>query len=141
MRAGPVSLAARMFAEAFADIATALSSAFDGPYHAGKLRWPGTPVMEGGSIVTPGTPEEYDCTVQVDVVTEAMRAEASYTDKDMRLIVLAPGLARAVDTAATVEVLAGPHVGVWTIASNARDTLGVAYDGRGQLQAQAAYDA
>jgi hypothetical protein len=129
-----------MFAEAFADIATSFSAAFGGPFHAGKVRWPGTPVMEGGSIITPGTPEEYDCAVQVDVVTEAMRGEDGYTDKDMRLIVLAPGLARAVDSSATVELLAGPHIGVWMIASNAKDTLGCAYDGRGRQQAQAAYD-
>jgi hypothetical protein len=130
-----------MFADAFAQIAAAVSQAFEGPFHAGILRWPGVPVTEGGSIITPGTPEEYDCTVQVDVVTEAMRGEDGYTDKDMRLIVLAPGLERAVDTSATVEVLAGPHQGVWMIASNAKDTLGCAYDGRGRQLAQAAYDA
>jgi len=37
-------------------------------------------------------------------------------------------------------VLAGPHVGVWMVASNAKDTLGIAYDGRGRQLAQAAYD-
>jgi hypothetical protein len=122
-----------MFAEAFADIALAISSGGGGPFHPGVLRWPGVPVVDdGGSIVTPGTPEEHDCHVQVDVVTEAMRAEAGYTDKDVRLIILAPELARAVDTDATVEVLSGPHAGTWTIQSQAKDVLGVAYDGRGR---------
>ncbi len=121
-----------MCADAFAEMATAVSQAFGGPFHAGVARWPGVPVMEGGSIVTPGVPEEYDCQVQVDVVTEAMRAQEGYTDRDVRLIVLAPGLARALDTSATVEVLDGPHVGAWMVASNAVDTLGVAYDGRGR---------
>lgn len=129
-----------MLADAFAQIATAVSSAFGGPYHAGKLRWPGTPVLDGGSIVSPGTPEEYDCSVQVDAVTEAMRGQDGYTDRDMRLLILAPGLARAVDTSATVEVLAGPHVGTWMIASNASDVLGFAFDGRGRILAQDSYD-
>jgi hypothetical protein len=135
-----------MFADAFAEVAAAVSQAFGGPFHAGKLRWPGEPVMEGGSIVTPGTPEEYDCQVQIDIVTEAMRSEAGYTDKDVRLIVLAPALVRKADTSATVEVLAGQyvpadHVGTWMIASEAQDVAGCAYDGRGRKLAQDAYDA
>lgn len=129
-----------MFADAFAAIATALSTAFDGPFHPGTLRWPGVPVLEGGSIVSPGVPEEYPCQVQIDRVTEAMRGEQGYTDRDMRVIILAAGLARAVDTSATVEVLEGPFVGTWMIASNATDPVGCAYDGRGRIQAQAAYD-
>lgn len=131
-----------MFAEAFAQIAAAVSGAFDGPFHAGLLTWPGTPVTDdGGSIVEPGTPEVYDCTVQIDVCTEEMRGEAGYTDKDVRLIVLAPGLERAVDTDATLRVLAGPHVGTWSIQSEAKDVLGCAYDGRGRRVGQAASDA
>lgn len=122
-----------MFADRFASIAAAVSSRYGGPFHEGRLRWPGTPVTDdGGSIVEPGTPEEYACSVQVDVVTEAMRGEAGYTDKDVRLIVLAPGLARAVDTDATVEVLEGPHAGTWSIQSEALDVAGCAYDGRGR---------
>lgn len=122
-----------MLAECFAGIARAVSDRFDGPFHPGTLRWSGTPTTDdGGSITTPGTPEEYDCRVQVDQVTEAMRNEAGYVDHDVRLLILAPGLARAVDTDATVEVLSGPHAGVWSIASNAVDVLGFAYDGRGR---------
>jgi hypothetical protein len=130
-----------MLADAFAQVATAVSSAFGGPYHAGKLRFPGEPVMDGGSIVSPGTPEEYDCRVQVDAVTEAMRGQDGFTDKDMRLLIIAPDLARAVDTSATVEVLSGPHAGVWMIATNAKDVLGFAFDGRGRILAQDTYDA
>jgi hypothetical protein len=119
--------------EAFAQVALAVSTAFGGPYHDGVLRWPGDAELDdGGSIVTPGEPVEFDCSVQIDVVTEAMRAEAGYTDKDVRLIVLVPGLGRAVDSDATLEVLAGPHVGLWSIAGASFDTLGFAFDGRGR---------
>lgn len=119
-------------AAAFAQIATALPVGIS-PFRPGKLRWPGTPVLdEGGSIVSPGTPEEYDCSVQIDLCTEAMRLEAGYTDKDVRLLVLAPDLGRAVDTDATVEVLSGPHVETWSIQSQAKDVMGFAYDGRGR---------
>lgn len=119
-------------AAAFAQIATALPVGIS-PFHPGKLRWPGVPVTdEGGSIITPGTPEEYDCSVQIDVCTEGMRLEAGYTDKDVRMLVLAPDLPRPVDTDATVEVLSGPHVGNWSIQSQAKDVMGFAYDGRGR---------
>lgn len=123
-----------MFADRFASIAAAVSARFGGPYHAGKLSWPGTPVTDaGGSIITPGTPEIHDCSVQVDVCTEAMRLEAGYTDKDVRLIILAPGLGRDVDTDARVEVLAGPHAGTYTIQGESLDTIGCAFDGRGRI--------
>ena len=128
-------------AGAFAQIAAALPVGIS-PFRPGKLCWPGTPVTdEGGSIVTPSTPEEFDCSVQVDQVTEAMRAEAGYTDKDLRLLILAPDLGRAVDTAATVEVLSGPHLGTWSIQSEAKDVMGFAYDGRGRMLAVGADDA
>lgn len=119
-------------AAAFAQIVGALPVGIS-PFRPGKLSWPGEPVLDdGGSIVTPGTPEEYDCSVQVDQVTEAMRLEAGYTDKDVRMLILAPDLGRAVDTDATVEVLSGPHVGTWSIQSDAKDVMGFAYDGRGR---------
>jgi hypothetical protein len=110
-----------------------VSSRYGGPFHAGRLVWQGEAVKdEGGSIITPGVPEEHACTVQVDSVTEAMRAEAGYTDKDVRLIILAPGLGRGVDTDAALTVLEGPHAGNWMIAGQSLDTLAFAYDGRGR---------
>ena len=122
-----------MLAERFAGIARAVSARFDGPYHDAVLRWPGVPVTDdGGSIVEPGTPVEFPCSAQIDVVTEAMRGEAGYTDTDMRVLILAPGLGRAVDTDATVELLAGPHAGTWSIAGQSLDTMGFAFDGRGR---------
>lgn len=86
----------------------------------------------GGSIVSPGTPVVVDCHAQIDVVTEAMRLEAGYADKDVRLMILAPNLSRAVDTDAELVVLAGPHAGTWTIQGQSLDTLAFAFDGRGR---------
>lgn len=123
-----------MLAERFAGIARAVSDRFDGPYHQAVLTWPGTPVTDdGGSIITPGTPVEFPCSAQIDVVTEAMRLEAGYTDKDVRLLILAPGLGRAVDSDATLTVTSGPHVGTYSIAGASYDTLAFAFDGRGRV--------
>lgn len=122
-----------MLAERFAAIARTVSKRFEGPYHDAVLRWPGAPVTdEGGSIIEPGTPVEFACSAQVDFVTEAMRLEAGYTDLDMRVLILAPGLERAVDSDASLEVLAGPHVGRWSIAGQSVDTMGFTFDGRGR---------
>lgn len=122
-----------MLDEAFAQIAVAVSDALGGPYHDAILRWPGEPVTdEGGSIVSPGQPDAYECKAQVDICTEAMRGEAGYTDKDVRLIILAPGLSRRVDTEARLQILRGPHAGTWTIAGDSLDAMGFAFDGRGR---------
>lgn len=127
-----------MFSDAFASIAQAFSTQFGGPYYPGRVIWPGQPVEDaGGSIITPGTPVEANCMVQIDAVTEAMRLQDGFTDKDVRLIVLAPGLPRAIDTDAQIEVLAGEavpaqHVGVWSIQSETVDPVGCAFDGRGR---------
>jgi len=118
-----------MLEAAFATIASSFSQALGGPYHPAIARWSGAPVLDaGGSIASPGTPAEVPCRVQVDRVTEAMRLSDGYRDKDMRLIVLAEGLSRPIDTNAKVEVTAGPHVGIWSIASAALDPAGIAYD-------------
>lgn len=44
---------------------------------------------QGGGTATP-TPQS--CKLQVDACTEAMRAQAGYTDKDVRIIVLQSGV-------------------------------------------------
>ena len=129
-----------MFAARFASIANAVAARYGGPFHAGVLHWPGEPVFDdGGSIVTPGVPVDIPCQVQIDSVTEAMRAEAGFTDRDVRLIALAPGLTRPVDSAATVQVLPGAtvpadHVGLWSIQSVSRDPLGCYLECRGRRQ-------
>jgi hypothetical protein len=120
-------------AAAFAGIANAFSHAFGGAYHDGVARWTGAPVFDdGGSIVTPGTPEEVACRVQVDSVTEAMRQSEGYRDQDMRLLVLSAGLERDINTDCTVTVLDGPHAGAWRVASVSRDPCGIYHEALGR---------
>lgn len=120
-------------AQAFADIALGVSAAMGGPYHPALARWPGVAVYDdGGSIVQPGVPVEKFCQVQVDAATESMRASEGYTDRDMRLLVLAATLDGDMDTSATVEVLEGPHAGPWMVSGVDRDPAGVYWECRGR---------
>lgn len=119
-------------AAAFAQILTAASGALGAGYWPAVARWPGTPVMEGGSIVTPGTPLEYPCQVQIDAATEAMRTQASYTDGDVRLLVLCATLAVVLDTDARIEITAGPHAGEWLVSSCQLDPAAIYWDCRGR---------
>lgn len=112
-------------AAAFAGIAKQFSATFGAGFHAGVARWPGVSVTVGGSIVTPGTPVEICCLVQVDDATESMRQAEGYRDADMRLLVLAAGLRRDIDTDCSIEVREGPHAGAWKAVSVSRDPAGV----------------
>jgi len=112
-----------VIADAFSGIALSMSRAFGGPYHDAVARWPGMPVTVGGSIVTPGVPVEKPCSCQVDSVTEAMRSEAGYADKDVALLVLCATLDGELDTDATVEVTAGPNAGTYSVQSVSRDPM------------------
>jgi hypothetical protein len=125
-------------ADAFTGIALGFSQAMGGPYHAGIVHWYGEPITDdNGSISVPGVPVEKPCSVQIDAVTEAMQGQDGYTDRDVRLIILAPTLDGTLDTDARVEVLAGLEVpvdwvGFWSIQSVARDPLGIGWECRGR---------
>jgi hypothetical protein len=119
-------------AAAFAQIMVAASGALGAGYWPAVARWPGTPVMEGGSIVAPGTPVEKTCSAQVDAATDAMRSEASFTDGDVRLLILAATLGGSMDTDARVQITAGPHAGQWLVATVARDPAGIYWECRGR---------
>lgn len=121
-----------MLDQAFAQIAAAFSDTFGAGYWPAVARWPGTPVMAGGSIVTPGTPVEKPCRAQVDNVTEAMRQAQSYTDGDVRILVLAATLDGALDTDARLEITDGPHVGEWLVAGVQRDPAAIYWECRGR---------
>ena len=120
-----------MLDAAFRDIALAVSGAVGGPYHAGTLNYPGEPVYDlGGSIVSPGSPSSVSIHVQVDNVTEAMRLDADFQERDVRLLILGPD---ALDSVPTVSVTAGPFSGqTYSIRSVSRDTLGFAWECRGR---------
>jgi hypothetical protein len=118
---------------AFANIAVAFSRAGLGPFHPSKvITTTGAVYDDGGSIVTPGQVFRRDCMCQVDSVTEAMRAQDGYTDRDVRLLVLSTTLAGALDTSATVEVLEGPNPGVYSLQTCDRDPMGVYWECRGR---------
>ena len=120
-------------ADAFAGIAVAFSRAGLGAFFDAEARWTGVPVTDdGGSIVSPGVPVAFPCSAQVDIVTEAMRSETGFRDKDVRLIVLAAGIGRALDTDAVIDVQAGPSAGRYSVQSVSLDPIGSHYDCRGR---------
>lgn len=120
-------------ADAFAGIAQGFSAAGLGAFYDAFARWPGAPTYDnGGSIATPGTPIEKECSAQVDGVTEAMRLEAGFRDKDVRLLVLCATLDGTMDTDAEIEVLAGPNAGRWSVESVGTDPVGACWECRGR---------
>lgn len=120
-----------MLDDAFREIAGLVSEAVGGPFAAGKLVYAGVPVKDdGGTIITPGTPTEVDCRVQVDAVTEDMRRDAGYLAQDMRLIVLVD---IPPDTTPDLRVVDGKFAGeTYSIQTAARDALGFGWDCRGR---------
>lgn len=112
-------------------LSAVFAAAFGAIYPPGRLhRRVGDTFDEGGSLV-PGTVETIDCQVQVDSVTERMRQADGYTDRDVRLLILAHGLPE-MTTDYQVEVLAGPFAGMWMVASVDRDPAGAVFDCRGR---------
>lgn len=112
-------------------LARVFASAFGGLYLPGRIHRYADPAFDAGGSIVPAAPVATDCRVQVDQVTEAMREAEGYTDRDVRLIILAAGLAE-VTTNDRLEVLAGPHAGLWLIADVARDPAGAVFDCRGR---------
>lgn len=118
-----------MLDDAFREIAGLVSEAVGGPYAAGKLVYAGTPVKDdGGDIITPGTPSEVDCRVQVDRATEAMRQEEGFLERDVRLLVLGPDF---LTTDPDVAVTDGPFAGQsYSLQTVGRDPLGFGWECR-----------
>lgn len=117
----------------FAGIATGISAAFGGPYFPARVITVTDAVYDaGGSIVTPGTPVYRACQAQVDAATEAMRSADGFTERDVRILILAATLAGPIDTDARIEVLAGPNAGVYSIQSVDADTMGAYWELRGR---------
>lgn len=120
-------------ADAFAGVAVRFSAAGLGPFHSSIAHWPGVATYdEGGSILTPGTPIDKPCMVQVYAATEKMRAEVGYVDKDVALSVLVTTIDRELDTDATVDVTAGPNAGTYSVQSVSKDSMGTHWICRGR---------
>jgi hypothetical protein len=86
----------------------------------------------GGSIVAPGVTTERDCLVQVDFVTQAMRATEGYAEGDVRLLVLAGSLSGGLTADDRVEVTSGPHAGLYSVRSAVLDVAATHWDCRGR---------
>ncbi|WP_314712934.1 hypothetical protein [Sphingobium yanoikuyae] len=120
-------------AAAFGGIGMAFSSVLGGPYHAARTIEQVAPVYDdGGSIITPGGVAHRDCQVQIDTAIQRMREAEGYVDTDVALIVLAATLDGGLNTEARIEVLDGPHAGVWSVELIERDTAAAGWVGRGR---------
>jgi len=122
-----------MLAEAFAQIGMAFSAALGGPFFAAAvINQADTVYDDGGSIISTGDTVSRACQAQIDSATEAMRGAEGFVDTDVRFIVLAATLTGSLGTDAIVEVLAGPHAGLWSVSSIERDPVAAGWVGVGR---------
>ncbi len=122
----------------FARIASAVGGKVGAPFYAGVVLIDGTPggYDDDGNFV-PGQPAtEIPCRVQIDSASEAWRAQAGYTDKDYRFVILASGFAAPIDTDAKVQMndMAAPDNlrGAWDVSSLQMDPAGIGWTGKGR---------
>lgn len=115
-----------MLDRAFASIAGRVSAAFGAPY------WPGSVVVPGGGggyvdgMYQPGAgPTRIACQVQVNDVTDYMRAQEGYTEGDVSLLVI--DTAAQVTTDMQVEIDSGPRAGVWMVSAVTRDPAAIGW--------------
>lgn len=120
-------------AAAFGEIGTAFSSMFGGPFHSARTAEQTAAVYDdGGSIISPGSVVHRPCMVQIDTATQAMRESPGFVDTDVRFIVLASTLTGSLGTEARIEVMDGPHAGVWSVEQIERDPVAAGWVGRGR---------
>lgn len=120
-------------AERMAGIATGVSARLGAGFWPARVVSVGAAEVDaGGSIVTPGVVTERDCSAMVDAVTEAMRLAEGFTERDVRILVLAGTLAGQITTDDRVEVLAGPNAGAFSVESVGRDPAGLYFELRGR---------
>lgn len=113
----------------FANIALSVSSAFGGPFHDAEVTDQAEAVTDdGGSIIDPGEPVVRSCSAQVDACTEAMRSAEGYTEKDVRIIVLAATLEGGITTDSEIEMLEGDTLGRFSVQSVDHDTMGAYWE-------------
>lgn len=114
----------------FASIAVGVSGAFGGPYFAGTLNRRQPIAYDDGGSILPGSGGYVSEPVQVqtDACTEAMRRADGYTGTDVRLLLLASGVAMPTtdDTVTTPDA-------TYAVQSVDRDPVTVYYDLRGRV--------
>lgn len=124
-------------AAAFAEIANGFSSIAGAPYFDGAVIIDAQPGgYDDNGVFQPGQPpQQIPCRVQIDSLSEAMRAQAGFSDKEYRFIVLASGLGVALNADAKVTVTdakaPADFIGAWLVSSLQRDPAGIAWTGKG----------
>lgn len=122
-----------VMAEAFAEIALAISGVLGGPFVAGRVVSIGEVQYDDGGSIIPGSGPTYRaCSLQVDSASEAMRRSEGFAEQDQRILILAAGFDGTVTSDDRVEVLEGPYAGTWGIESVARDPAGAYFEVRGR---------
>lgn len=117
----------------FAGVFAGLATAFPGVWLDAEAKWPGSPTLDdGGSIIASGIAQTIPCKVQFDAVTEAMRSEADFTEKDVAILILRSGLERVIDDQALINVATGDNAGTWSLRSVQGDPAGIGYLCRGR---------
>lgn len=118
-------------ATTFHDIALAISSAVDGPFHSATLTWPGEVEYDsGGSIIGVSDPITVPCSAAVDRATEAMRQAEGFNETDVRLIIIGTD---TLDAEPTLTMNAGPWSGeTFSLRSVERDPLSLTWNCRGR---------
>ena len=120
-------------ASAFGEIGLAFSAVLGGPFHDARTIEQVAPVYDdGGSIISPGSVVRRPCSVQIDTATQRMREAEGYVDTDVAFIVLASTLDGTLNTEARIEVLDGPHAGIWAVSLIERDPVAAGWVGRGR---------
>ena len=110
-------------------MAAIFGAAFGGVYLPATLHRKQDAVRDaGGSITSGGGTTDVACRAQRDAVTERMRLADGYTDRDVRILVLAASFSGTITTDDEITV-AGVR---YAIGSVDMDPAGVAYDLRGQ---------
>jgi hypothetical protein len=120
-------------AEAFGSIGLAFSQVLDGPYHDARTIEQKDPIYDdGGSIIEPGGVVHRPCSVQIDTAIQRIRESGGFVDTDVTFIVLASTLDGALNTEARIQVMTGPHAGVWSVDLLERDPVAAGWVGRGR---------
>ena len=107
-------------------LARLFGAAFGGVYRPATLHRVTQLRMHGGSSVE--SVADLPCRAQIDAVSEAMRAAAGATERDVRILVLAASLAGPITTADRISV--GGQL--YAIAAVGRDPAGAVFELRAQ---------
>lgn len=111
--------------------AAILGGIFSGIYLPAKVYAETSVYDDYGELTTIETVR--DCKAQVDVMTEAMRAQEGAADGDRRILILSTSLSGNLDSDSEVEVLEGPYAGSRYLVSNiTRDPCGAYHEARGR---------